>query len=306
MKQLKRKEEVLVLKQEVDQDKVKERFFKLLNEIMTTREDFWDSCDDEKLFSLYEKLIKFIRKNTIVEEIETEYSQEETIDEIKQKCGEKFITELKELFKNRYVIHATGIDDPNIFFEDAFRIYGSQELISTTYTAQGSIDQLLFNLFNKMHLNHTKIVVLDTTQEDVIETGKVGSYVNMAYIPKEYIKAHINLDEFKITYNPHYKERLVNGENKNIDKKTELDEPIKLKFERDYFGWDEKDFNINYLTDVEACLYCDLTDMLLIFPDEDGYSKSLKKQAVDYAEKVLKRLKKVDIQKYRDEYSVKI
>ena len=193
-----------------------------------------------------------------------------------------------------------------MFFEDAFRIYGSNELVTTTYASVGSIENLLFLLFNRMHLGLTKIVVLDANQDDVVKVGEIEPYKCCGYIPKQFIKAYIDLDNMKIIYNSHYKERLVNGKNEFINKNTYVNKPLELKFKRDYFEKAEKDFDFRYLADVEISLYADLVEVFLLFPDEDGYLKELDKQSIDYAVKVLNRLKKIDIQKYREEYLINV
>ena len=302
MKEIKKEIEIIKLNPEVDKETFNQHASELLSKIYDCKEEFEVDCDDKKLFKLYDELIKYIKANTYIEkQMKTEY-RHHALEEIKEECGKDFIAEMTDLFKNNYCYHSTNVYEVDDFFEKGFFIYGSSELASTTYRSNGSIENILYNLFNRSHLGFTRIVVLDATQEDVNITGDVGAYVLGGIISKENVKAYIDLENKKIYYNPHYKERLVNGKNTQIDSKKQSMCFEAPKPEHVIMNYDNFNGSIMNL-DTEICsIYGTLMDAVIELSNEyeDTYYD---KYFLDECERGLEIIKKIDIESLRKEYA---
>ena len=171
----------------------------------------------EELSGINKKIISKVFEYCELAEHEIEISVPESTIDIKQNYNPEFIAEILSAFNQyNYRIHATS-NAESILQSGLLVRDSSKEINYTSLPFMNMTDnEILYNLFNNMHMGRKQIIVLDANNEDLIR------YKGKYKVPVERIKCYIDIATQTVVQNSKYKplnragERVVQASNDEI------------------------------------------------------------------------------------------
>lgn len=203
-------------------DKAEAFYHKITKIINPLLEGSSDSNEVRKWSELNKKLATKLVDLIEFQETEVEELFSEFTTDIKQNYKPEFIKGILSAFSDKnYRIHATSCVADKIM-EEGLKV-SSDDIGHTSYAfADFTDNEILFELFNKMHRHQKQIMIIDASSEDLIPVEGSENFSKHTILPSERIKGYVDIDKQTVVFNPkfiplnHVSDREVKKENVEI------------------------------------------------------------------------------------------
>lgn len=218
--------EVTIVKKIANFDLTPEVIAKLSDELKSLYDE--DKMLDDNYSQYLTKFFERLKKHVIAKEVKKQIMQEETVAEIRKNYKPEFIAEVLNIVsKYNYRFHATNSASVESIMQSGLKFSDASltgDLNNTSVALSNlSDDEILYNLFNRMHKYQKQIVVLSNDARVIHENGK--HYL----VPTNQIKGYIDIEHQKVVKNPEYISssvsqtdlRQIGQSNSNTDQQTQ-------------------------------------------------------------------------------------